>query len=167
VIFINKEYVIMKNIFLENMHRFKTKNLNEQSIKPVLPADTTVTNSGTNINVGNKQKTYTYSVHIKDLGQCDVDSVDLNIAKNKFTITLWIQFGLGALVNKKLAAKAAELAESGVTVSRIEGDWKTADRQKFVIDLTKNEGIVSGIEQAKNGPSTIKLTDEITLKITS
>lgn len=159
----------LKRELIEEANKRNLGVLNEQYDKYILPSDTLVKKVDTGIVIGikgNEKKQYSYNIKIKDLGVTDVASASLDLPNNKLTIILYIPYGLGGTVDSKLKDKKKDMENKGISVSRISGGTFERDKQKFVIDLKKNDGVVKGIEKAREGNTYIKLTDEVSLSVT-
>ena len=159
----------LKRELIEEANKRNLSVLNEQYDKYILPSDTLVKKVDTGIVIGikgNEKKQYSYNIKIKDLGVTDVASASLDLPNNKLTIILYIPYGLGGTVDSKLKDKKKDMEKSGISVFRISGGTFERDKQKFVIDLKKNDGVVKGIEKAREGNTYIKLTDEVSLSVT-
>ena len=159
----------LKRELIEEANKRNLSVLNEQYDKYILPSDTLVKKVDTGIVIGikgNEKKQYSYNIKIKDLGVTDVASASLDLPNNKLTIILYIPYGLGGTVDSKLKDKKKDMEKSGISVSRISGGTFERDKQKFVIDLKKNDGVVKGIEKAREGNTYIKLTDDVSLSVT-
>lgn len=159
----------LKRELIEEANKRNLGVLNEQYDKYILPSDTLVKKVDTGIVIGikgNEKKQYSYNIKIKDLGVTDVASASLDIPNNKLTIILYIPYGFGGVVDSKLKDKKKDMENSGISVSRISGGTFERDKQKFVIDLKKNDGVVKGIEKAREGNTYIKLTDDVSLSVT-
>lgn len=159
----------LKRELIEEANKRNLGVLNEQYGKYVLPSDTLVKKVDTGIVIGIKgdeKKQYSYDIKIKDLGKTDVASASLDLPNNKLTITLYIPYGLGSIVDSKLKNKKEDMKNSGISVSKTSGGTFERDKQTFVIDLKKNGGVVEGIEKAREGETYIKLTDDVSLTVT-
>lgn len=159
----------LKRELIEEANKRNLSVLNEQYDNYILPSDTLVKKVDTGIVIGIKgdeKKQHSYNIKIKDLGVTDVASASLDLPNNKLTIILYIPYGLGGTVDSKLKDKKKDMENKGISVSRISGGTFERDKQKFVIDLKKNDGVVKGIEKAREGNTYIKLTDEVSLSVT-
>lgn len=138
--------------------------IKEQKEVPVVPSDTIVKKVGSDIKIGIEGKVaHIYSLYLPVLGRTEVTMASLNDSVLKIEIA--VTYGTGNQVEKKLNEKKDEMQNSGITITKKEGDTFSRDRFLFTINLKKNKKVSQGLIDARKGTQYIPLTSDVSLKI--